>query len=92
MGCSNTVCIYWRRILAIAIDIDIDIAIALSFLSTHHTTHRALHKGACFAFGFFATQWIAPNLGMRVLAGVVCMIFAVGAELYFLIKTSIKDD
>jgi len=48
--------------------------------------------GACFAFGFFATIHVAPDLGMRVLAGVVCMIAAVGAELYFLIKTSIKED
>jgi hypothetical protein len=48
--------------------------------------------GACFAFGFYSTIYIFQlNLALRVLAGVVCAVVAVGAELYFLIKHSIAE-
>eukprot|EP00037_Helgoeca_nana_P005812 m.54205 g.54205 ORF g.54205 m.54205 type:complete len:237 (+) comp16753_c0_seq1:194-904(+) len=45
---------------------------------------------ACFAFGWYAVGSIlVDEPAMMALGGVVCMIAAVGAELYFLMKTSI---
>eukprot|EP00041_Stephanoeca_diplocostata_P010052 m.159328 g.159328 ORF g.159328 m.159328 type:complete len:231 (-) comp17999_c0_seq1:1767-2459(-) len=48
-----------------------------------------LTMGACFLFGWVAVGSTTSNVVMKTLSGVICMVVAVGAELYFLMRSSI---
>ena len=43
-------------------------------------------------FGYHAAGLYGVSLAMRVLAGLLCMLVAAGAELYFLMKATIIEE